>query len=190
MEMTERIEAVASQNYPAADGLFSRGLRIKGQWFNLIGTAEGIQKTIEGLGRGDALKVEYHVDKDTGRNIIDSMSLVEKAREETDREDMVDFGTLLKIAHEKGLAGICTRPLTIDTKEEIAIFEATSTFKNENGSASYTAHGDAMPRVKGNIQNDNIRGHYIRLAETRAVARTLRFALGASVSKEEVGTNE
>ena len=57
----------------------------------------------------------------------------------------------------------------IDVEKKFALFKAIVTL---NG-MTFTGHGDA---TSDNIDNAAIGKHFIRMAETRAIVRALRFA--------------
>jgi hypothetical protein len=95
----------------------------------------------------------------------------------------VRLGGLLELAHQSGLRGISTAMIQVPSQDngQTAICSATVTIRD----ASYTAHGDANP---GNVSR-NIAPHLIRMAESRAVARALRFGLGVGETVlEELGS--
>ena len=83
----------------------------------------------------------------------------------------VPFKTLLDKAHKQyGLAGVETEILQFPCAENgnMAIFRAT--VKNSDG-ATFSGHGDADP----NNTTSTIAPHLLRMAETRAIARALRW---------------
>ena len=83
----------------------------------------------------------------------------------------VPFKTLLDKAHKQyGLAGVETEILQFPCAENgnMAIFRAT--VKNSDG-ATFSAHGDADPKNT----TSTIAPHLLRMAETRAIARALRW---------------
>lgn len=101
-------------------------------------------------------------------------------------KDFITFKGLLELAHEQGLSNISTELISIDkdtTKEEglsktivtqatgLVIFKATVTGKK----GTYEAYGDASPK---SVLSNAIRPHIIRMAETRAIARALRWYTG------------
>jgi hypothetical protein len=88
---------------------------------------------------------------------------------------------LLDAGHKAGLAGIETeviRELSNPEKQSWVV-QATGTFAGETGPRVWSAYGDADP---GNSQ---MRGAYLRHAETRAVARMLRFATNTGLTAAE-----
>ncbi len=91
------------------------------------------------------------------------------------RRRFPQFGELLLKAHEKGIEGVETELLQVPDERngQMAVVKATVRLKDGR---TFTAHGDASP------QNTR-RGvdlALIRMAETRAVGRALRFALGVA----------
>ena len=95
----------------------------------------------------------------------------------------VRLGGLLELGHQQGLRGITTTMLQSPSAEnaQTAICAATVTIRD----CTYTAHGDANP---GNVAR-NIAPHLIRMAESRAEARALRFGLGVGeTALEELGS--
>ena len=83
----------------------------------------------------------------------------------------VPFKTLLDKAHKQyGLAGVETEILQFPGAENgnMAIFRAT--VKNTDG-ATFSGHGDADPKNT----TSTIAPHLLRMAETRAIARALRW---------------
>jgi len=98
-------------------------------------------------------------------------------------KEFVTFQGLLYVAHKIGIEGIETECLSFDDTKYVdsegntiiptyrCIFKAKVTMKNQQ---TFTGHGDASPRNVGKM----IVPHLYRMAETRAVARALRFATG------------
>lgn len=95
-------------------------------------------------------------------------------------DEIVNFETLLSDAHSKGLKEIKTQLLEKDMTAQWAIFKAR--VSGDNG--YYEATGDA---TQDNCQSSMIKPHFIRMAETRAICRALRwYTNNAQVSKEEI----
>lgn len=91
-------------------------------------------------------------------------------------KDYVLFPALLNLAHERGLEGSASELLQAPNAEnkQTAIVIATVTFKGEDGRPKiYSGIGDAGPDT---MSNRSITA-YVRMAETRALGRALRFAL-------------
>ena len=80
---------------------------------------------------------------------------------------------LLTRAHEMGLANVKTEcPSISDAPERRAVFKATVTMLTDYGTADFVGHGDSDETNTHPL----IAPHYIRMAETRAIARALRWA--------------
>lgn len=111
-------------------------------------------------------------------------------------QEFITFKGLLYLAHKNGIDGITTECIYFDDKPTFddkgnkidpsyrCIFKAKVTMKNQK---NFTAHGDASPKNVGKM----IVPHLYRMAETRAVARALRFATGFGMTAlEEMGERE
>lgn len=92
-------------------------------------------------------------------------------------KQFVLFAGLLELAHENGLKTLSTELIELDMPGRTAVFKATAT--GERG--TFTAHGDATPQnVKGMVA-----ASFMRMAETRATARALRFYLGIGMTARD-----
>jgi hypothetical protein len=90
---------------------------------------------------------------------------------------------LLRVAHDHGVESILTELVNYDVEENQAIVKAIAT--GERG--TYSGIGDASTR---NV-NSRIKHAVIRMAETRAVNRSLRLYLGIGMtSKDELPGDE
>ena len=95
-------------------------------------------------------------------------------------KEFILFAGLLEIAHEQGLSEVSTEIVEL---RPAAVVKAT--VKTSKG--TFTGIGDASAE---NV-NKMIAKHYIRMAETRAIARALRFATNIGItSVEEMGGDE
>jgi len=100
------------------------------------------------------------------------------------------FEEVLKEAHNKGLISISTEmimnPFELRNGQENpdgrCIMKATIEMKEGDEVTVYQAYGDATPNNVGKM----IVPHILRMAETRAVGRALRFALGVKTLIEEL----
>ena len=99
-------------------------------------------------------------------------------------EDYIDFETLLKEAHKKFKDRLNITTELVTAQDKTILFKATITIRgNGKKEQVFTAYGDATDE---NV-NTMVKPHKIRVAETRAVVRSLRFALGVGMTaKEEV----
>jgi|GEM_PF-3954050 len=100
------------------------------------------------------------------------------------KKDFVLFAGLLDLGHQSGLIAIENEVLLdlSQPEKDVWVVRSTGRFRSEYGEAIWSAHGDASP---GNSQ---MRGAYLRHAETRAAARMLRIATNVGMaSVEELG---
>lgn len=103
-------------------------------------------------------------------------------------KEHVQYPGLLDLAHERGLISIDTELLQIPTEQNgnVAIAKATVLMKGEGEPKRFSGIGDASP---ANVSR-NIAPHAIRMAETRAKARSLRDAVNVGGDiEEEIGAS-
>lgn len=103
------------------------------------------------------------------------------------QDDIVNFETLLNKAHGlfKGRLNISTELLEKDMEKKYAIVKATVLIDigtDQLNTVSFEAHGDA---TDDNVGTALIKPHFIRMAETRAIARALRWATNNAAMAEE-----
>jgi len=92
------------------------------------------------------------------------------------------FRDLLSRAHNMGLTHIKTKAISIsDPPERRAVFKATVTIRAEDGLLDFVGHGDCDDKNTHAL----IAPHYIRMAETRAIVRALRWATNEGRTCEE-----
>lgn len=102
-------------------------------------------------------------------------------------DDYTNFEELLDKAHKRFNKGksslhIRTELKEHDSEKKSALFKAVIYVNNGDQSQIYEAHGDANQE---NCQSAMIRPHYLRMAETRAIARALRWATNTAKTAEE-----
>lgn len=100
-------------------------------------------------------------------------------------KDFVTFEGLLDLGHQEGLSHIFTEIVQVPAEENknTAIIRALVKVKK----GEFSGYGDASPASVGR----NIAPHIIRMAETRAVARALRFAVNIGMTAvEELGEDD
>lgn len=105
-------------------------------------------------------------------------------------DDIVSFEQLLTAAHNKKIPfSIKTQLLQIDLEKKYALFKA-SVIVNQNAKIKdlevpgivFEGHGDATAE---NVTGDFIKPHFIRMAETRAIVRALRWYTNNGCAEEE-----
>jgi len=136
----------------------------KEAWLN-----EAPQDIFDKVEKGDKIKVKA-VQTNRGYAYVE---LIDHQKAERDEGNKID--DYLKWAHANGLQSINTEILTHEFEKYI-LYKATATFKDNK---TFVGHGDAI--VEGPCTNTekgefSMKMHYIRFAETRAIARALRFA--------------
>jgi len=101
-------------------------------------------------------------------------------------KDMISFKEILGIAHAAGLSRVDTELLQLPTAENdnTCVFRAVVEMAEGK---TFSGTGDANPRNVGKM----IVPHIIRMAETRALARALRFATNTGQTTfEEMGGDD
>jgi len=118
---------------------------------------------------------------DKSKNIIARLKEIGAITSIKGSGQFVTYEGLLTLAHENGLDTIATTMLGLDREKKACEFKAVAS--GERG--TYAGHGDADPTNVGG----NILPSYIRMAETRAIARALRVYLGIGMTaKNELPT--
>lgn len=148
------------------------------KWYNVAGEPETLKELVKNvIAKGNTVEFEF----DNG--VVGSLKLIEVAKKEDKNwhDDMTNFEDLLAAAHKKfnSTFSISTELIQVDFKEKIAVFKAK--VHDRLLDQVFEAHGDAE-----GIGSDMIKPHFMRMAETRAIARALRWATNnANVAKEE-----
>lgn len=136
-------------------------------WRNINASPEVLKKLIETtFQKGNQIKIYHSDDED------DRYELVSKAEKEEKKEelDLIDFETLLNDAHDKFKDfSVTSTAIEIDRQNKYALFKV----QVKIGENVYEAHGDS---TADNISGQFVKPHFIRMAETRALARALRWA--------------
>jgi len=164
-----KVDAVSKKNL---------GVKSGDTWYNWTAnggeiTEDKMRTLFENIEKGDIVDIET-----VNKNSFNLMRLVSKGPSNVDKKDFPKFGELLMRAHKK------FKKLSIET-EIIHIEDFNCLMKavvtTEKG--KYTAIGDA---TKQNTTS-TVSMALPRMAETRAVSRALRFAIGeGKTAMEEV----
>lgn len=178
------------KNIREFEGKKQIGFQLEGHevWFNAYGSDEALKIAMGILTKGS--KVSF---KANNRNTIEDLKLIEKGavQQSTGKfDDMNSFEDLLNAAHEQFKDGfeIQTQMMHVDWNLKNALFKATVSvgLGEHETSRQFEAHGDA---TEDNVTGEHIKPHFIRMAETRAIARALRWATNdARVAVEETNT--
>ena len=155
-------------------------------WYNVMAKPETLNKILETvIGKGNL--IEFEVENGFPKNFI----LKSKAPERDGfSDDMTTFKDLLADAHNKfDWISIKTEMIQNDWEKQRAIFKATiETLDNKESKEmiqSFQAYGDATQDNCGEM----VKKHYIRMAETRAIVRALRWATNNAKAAEEETEN-
>ena len=89
-------------------------------------------------------------------------------------KEYITFSGLLFLAHKLGLEKIETQIIEHDREKKFCIIKATVTGKK----GVFSSYGDACPATCGK----KIADAYIRMSDTRATARALRFFCGVGIT--------
>jgi hypothetical protein len=112
---------------------------------------------------------------DPGNEFIRTIEIKNREGQTVERKEVISAKGLLHLAHRERLSGIRTRLVQGPTKDNGETAIAVVRVVTQRG--AFTGMGDANPR---NV-NSRIAPHFIRMAETRALARALRAALDIGV---------
>jgi len=150
------------------------------KWYNIHADADVLKQLIrEKISKGAVIEFGYN------NGVVGDITLLKNSAEPDKNwgDDMTNFETLLADAHNKfeGKFNIKTEMISVDYEKKRAIFNACVSIENGDKVRVFTAHGDSE-----GIKSEMIQPHFIRMAETRAIARALRFATNnAKVAQEE-----
>jgi hypothetical protein len=150
-------------------------------WYNIKAKPEALNGILETvIGKGNV--IEFEIENGFPKNFTLKEKATEKQGDFTD--DLVSFEDLLDDAHTKfdGDFSIKTEMIQNDWEKQRAIFKATVEVL---GKGTYTGYGDATQDNCGEM----VKKHYIRMAETRAIARALRWATNNAKTAEEETEN-
>ena len=92
-------------------------------------------------------------------------------------KDYILLSGLLMLAHENGLESVKTSILEHDRENRFAVVQAVVS----GSRGTYTATGDADPTTCGK----KVASAYLRMAETRAIARAMRWFTGVGMTARE-----
>ena len=144
-------------------------------------------------------EAEITIDSETGlvsfvamvEGMADQDSKVKKSTKKSSKweDDMVTFEDLLIKAHELGKPfSIKTRMLAVDLEKKYALFKAQVILESieikdvKIPGRIFEGHGDA---TNENVTGEFIKPHFIRMAETRAIVRALRWYTNNGCAEEE-----
>lgn len=168
------------------------------KWYNATGEESELKNLLETIIiTGNTIEFNY----DTLGTKVTNLVRLEEAKSTGNKsweDDIIDFKTLLSAAHEKskGEFSIKTEMLGLDLEKKYALFKAKVIIganpKAKIGELEiepmvFEGHGDA---TEENVTGDFIKPHFIRMAETRAICRALRWYTNNATCSEEEKSDE
>ena len=168
-------------------------------WVNVVGEAAYLEELLKSMiWKGNKISFDLKDGK------ISNISLVEQVEKPKGRpakneqqegkweDEMVTFEDLLTTAHNKKMPfSIKTEMLQLDVEKKFALFKAQVVIygapkeEEEGIETVFEGHGDA---TADNVKGEFIKPHFIRMAETRAIVRALRwYTNNATCAEEEKG---
>ena len=183
-------------------GQLQLSIKVNGQFYNFHETEEKLLKLATRLRKG--FEVELGVELNIVKEIEVLSDKVERESPKKgsfqDQLDRVNYKTLEDQAHKIGLIKMEVEfvPELSNVEKKTACFKATATIRKnvgENGAIDiiylrYEDFGDACgltPEQGGNIDAENIRNAWVRMASTRAQVRALKQATNnMEVAAEEL----
>ena len=177
-------------------GKLQIGFMMSRLWYNIQGSKEELDIILKELIRkGNKIQFLYDPKTKSLKDLKVTQRVPEQEPPENGmwQDEMIRFEDLLSAAHDKEIPfSIKTECLKIDWEKKRVLFKATVEVINGTSDEAmhevFTGHGDA---TEDNIQGSSIKPHYIRMAETRAIARALRwFTNNAKCSDVETETGE
>lgn len=161
------------------------------KWYNISGEEAELKRTKDTLlKKGNDIEFEI----DNGKIDQAKITVIKEGKGSWE-DDIVDFETLLTAAHEKKVPfSIKTECINVDLEKKYALFKAsvivsgTKVGELESGETTFDGHGDSTAE---NVTGEFIKPHFIRMAETRAIVRALRwYTNNAKCAEEEKSNSE
>jgi len=177
-----KIDWIAEEpnEYPAGSGQLNLNMKIQGNFYNRDGEKAELESLRKKLAKGYEIKILVDGQKIQSIEVISDK--VEKSEGKWE-DDMVTFETLLTKAHElKKKFSIYTEMLNVDLEKKYALFKATVSIVDGDSIQTFIGHGDA---TNENVKGEHIKVHFIRMAETRAIVRALRWYTNNGCAEEE-----
>ncbi len=176
------VKAISGPN--KHEGVMQIGFLLEGvdNWHNIQGEEKLLKEMLEKMIKKGA---ELEFDEDANKNITNLKLIKEAPKKEGKWEDdMVTFEDLLTKAHGlKKPFSIRTERLEVNLEKKYALFKAIVIVDDGMPVARiFEAHGDA---TQENVTGTHIKPHFIRMAETRAIVRALRWYTNNGCAEEE-----
>jgi hypothetical protein len=172
--MMEGLIKIAPKNIKEFNGRKTISFQIEGQanWYSFEAEEEILKTAIPLITKGS--KVSFTPDN---FNTCTDLQILQTAVTQNNnhqpsekwKDELISFDKLLEAGHNRGIKSITTNLIQLDLEKKFALFKAVIILKDDS---VFEGHGDASPINVGTL----IAPHFIRMAETRAIARALRFA--------------
>ncbi len=153
-------------------------------WYNIKADEKILDGVLEKL-----IKKGNKVEFELKNGYAENFKMLEEAKSSKWEDEIVSFETLLTKAHGlKNHFSIKTKMLELDVEKKFALFKARvivsngEIIDNERAFNVFEGHGDA---TDSNVKGENIKPHFIRMAETRAIVRALRWYTNNGCAEEE-----
>ena len=174
-------------------------------WVNAVGDAEYLEELLKTMiWKGNTISFDLEDGLISNISVVEQVpkpkgrpSKVEQPQSQSQdggkfEDEMVTFETLLSAAHNKKQPfSITTEMLAVDLEKKYALFKARVVIygapkeEEEGIEIVFEGHGDA---TADNVKGEFIKPHFIRMAETRAIVRALRwYTNNATCAEEEKG---
>lgn len=165
---------------PASGEMFRVAFLMNDAWYNVYDSKKEVLQELKDtiLKKGNVIEFEADGKIAGNINLVEGNIDSEESGEHSWQEDMIAFEDLLSAAHKKAekeqvQLSIRTSMGPVDFEKKTAIFKAeVIVSKDDKDIQTFQAHGDA---TQENIASGTIRPHFVRMAETRAIARALRW---------------
>ena len=158
------------------------------KWYNVSDEEQLLNELKKSIViKGAEIKFNY----DEKTKAVSNLTLLSAPAKNSGQDDITNFEDLLSAAHTKfkDKLEITTEMVKdgqgnpmVNFEKKFALFKARVVVTSGKNAQVFEAHGDAT------LENvsDLIKPHFIRMAETRAIARALRWATNnATVAEEE-----
>lgn len=160
------------------------------KWYNVSDEEQLLNELKKSIVIKDA-EIKFSYDEKT--KAVSNLTLLKAPAKNSGQDDMTNFEDLLSAAHEKFKERLQIETelvkdgngnpfINFERKEALFKAKVSVMSKDLKTVQVFEAHGDA---TEGNV-GELIKPHFIRMAETRAIARALRWATNnATVAEEE-----
>jgi len=153
-----------------------------GKWYNIKSEEKALDLLLATtLQKGNVVEFALELGVPKNFTLKEKAKLGSNGNAEGGMDDLTTFEDLLDDAHTKfkGAFSISTELIQVDTEKKFAIVKAK--VHDRKSDQLFMAHGDADQINCG----DMVKMHYLRMAETRAIARALRWATNNAKCAEE-----